>query len=219
MDNIDYILDENLESMQKQIKDIKIDEDFKVKLKNTLEENKDIKNTKIPIFKNINFRKWVAVVVCCLIIIGGGVFAKEIENIVLYKLSNVDKMAKEAIENGEAEYLNIEQVSDNGITIKPEYLIQKDNNTYITFDVDFKNPLKNSYIIGDNSILGTQKDNDKENKITASWFYGNNDGKTIFILKLEDLYFKNFEKINVIFESILINNKGAIPCNIEFEIK
>ena len=218
MDNIDYILDENLESMQKQIKDIKIDENFKVKLKNTLEENKDINNRKMPIFKNINFRKWVAVVACSLIIIGGGVFAKEIENIVLYKLSNVDKVAKEAIENGEAEYLNIEQVSNNGITIKPEYLIQKENNTYITFDVDFENSSNNLYIIGENSVLGVQKDNN-ENMISANWFYGNNDGKTILILKLEDLYFKNFEKINVLFKSILIKNKGAIPCNIEFEIK
>jgi hypothetical protein len=126
MGNLDEKIDESLNNMKSQIKNEKLSDDFKNNLIKEMNEYDEIQKT-----KKHHIPGWITAVACCTIVFTGYCIAGEFENVILKHLSNIDEIAKKAVEEGNVEYLDTDYVTDNGISIKADYLIHQDGNTYI----------------------------------------------------------------------------------------
>lgn len=135
MDELDKKIDESIKSMSNQIKEDKLSDEFKENLCKKLEENEKAKSKSIPRI-NINiYKTLIATFACLFIIIAGYSLADDFENIILKKFSNIDEIAKKAIEDGNVEYIDMDYVTDQGISIKADYLIREKDSLYVALEV------------------------------------------------------------------------------------
>lgn len=130
--------EEDLKEIKEKLHAEKPSDEFKQNLQAILEEelNKtsDKKERKFhfPIYA-----KKLAAVCACLIIFFSGcfTFADDIENVILELFGNTDKIIENAIVNGDYQKVNMEYIKDNDISIKIDYVVKKEKELYVVFDV------------------------------------------------------------------------------------
>ena len=180
----DIDLDEELKSINEQFMSVKLSDEFKENLCKKLEQSN---NTNI---KNIVFPKRLILVIACFVfvILGYG-FASDFENLTLKKLSNIDDIAKKAVEEGRVKYLEQDFIEDNGISIKADYVFEEENNLYVVLeakcDNDYKIYLYEYEIIDEKkSIVYSNINNTHlDSRINCSCHYSLEDN-SIFYLKM-----------------------------------
>ena len=129
---------EELDELKKANQEIKLDDEFKSSLKIKLDEEISKQEEKLNKKPKLNLlpRKLIPVTVCLFVLfVTMQTFADEIESLVKCVFSNVDETVEEAIANGNYQKIDMEYVEHDGISIKVDYIIQEDNNTYIAFNV------------------------------------------------------------------------------------
>ena len=131
MRDIDEKLDNTLNSMKNQINEEKLSDDFKEKLCKKLEESEEKTSNKSKIYFP---KSLIAVAACFVFVMISGSLAMEIDNVILKHFSNIDKVAKRAVEEGKVEYLNQDYVTDQGISIKADYMFQEDGDLYVVLE-------------------------------------------------------------------------------------
>ena len=129
---------EELDELKKANQEIKLDDEFKSTLKMKLDEEISKQEEKLNKKPKLNLlpRKLIPVTVCLFVLfVTIQTFADEIESLVKCVFSNVDDSVEEAIANGNYQKIDMEYVEHDGISIKVDYIIQENNNTYIAFNV------------------------------------------------------------------------------------
>lgn len=129
---------EELDELKKANQEIKLDDEFKSNLKMKLDEEISKQEEKLNKKPKLNLlpRKLIPVTVCLFVLfVTMQTFADEIESLVKCVFSNVDETVEEAIANGNYQKIDMEYVEHDGISIKVDYIIQENNNTYIAFNV------------------------------------------------------------------------------------
>lgn len=145
------------------IKKIKLNialENFKDDLKeeNTLEEKKH--------WMSWHIKKKVVTTICiCLIVITGGVFAKDVKNYVKNLFNNSNEAIDSAVENGYLQEEDTDYIYDKGIGIKVEKIVLDDLNLDISFGFEIKKENIKSIRLNDFVIK-----NDNEKVIYTSEF-------------------------------------------------
>lgn len=129
---------EELDELKKANQEIKLDDEFKASLKIKLDEEISKQEEKLNKKPKLNLipRKLIPVTVCLFVLfVTIQTFADEIESLVKCVFSNMDETVEEAIANGNYQKIDLEYVEHDGISIKVDYIIQENNNTYIAFNV------------------------------------------------------------------------------------
>lgn len=200
MSDIDEKLDNTLNSMKNQINEEKLSDDFKEKLCKKLEESEEKTSNK----SKMHFPKSLIAVAACFVFILGCGFAGELDNLVLKHFSNIDDVAKRAVEEGKVEYLNQDYVTDQGISIKADYMFQEDGDLYIVLEAKSDEKCKiymNEYEILDDNNMYLYKIRMGNNVISSNLFYSFEKDTVIYmkIKKLEKKGDMNCENINHIY--------------------
>lgn len=175
---------EELDELKKANQEIKLDDEFKSSLKIKLDEEISKQEEKLNKKPKLNLlpRKLIPVTVCLFVLfVTIQTFADEIESLVKCVFSNVDETVEEAIANGNYQKIDMEYVEHDGISIKVDYIIQENNNTYIAFNLLYEELY--DYI----NFMGIKLIDEEENEY-----------------KIENLY------INLIDENISKNNKYMV---------
>lgn len=139
---------EELDELKKANQEIKLDDEFKSSLKIKLDEEISKQEEKLNKKPKLNLlpRKLIPVTVCLVVLfVTMQTFADEIESLVKCVFSNVDESVEEAIANGNYQKIDMEYVEHDGISIKVDYIIQENNNTYIAFNVLTEKKMDNVY--------------------------------------------------------------------------
>lgn len=136
-------LDVEIELIKCKIREEDLQEDFKEKLENKLNnvcETKeyttieDIKNKKS--FKNRPYYCYkAAAVFICFVMFSSCAFAGGVGDWLKDMFSNVSEEMEVAYENGDIKEVNTEYQTYDGVSIKVDYISLKDDQLYITFDV------------------------------------------------------------------------------------
>ena len=141
--------EDEFEELKNKNQEIKLDEDFKANLKIKLDEEISRQEEKLNRKPNINLlpRKLIPVTACLFVLLATCcTFADEIESLVKGVFSNIDTTVEEAISKGNYQKIDMEYVEHDGISIKVDYIIQEDNNTYIAFNVMCDSELDKIYL-------------------------------------------------------------------------
>ena len=139
---------EELDELKNANQEIKLDDEFKASLKIKLDEEISKQEEKLNKKPKLNLipRKLIPVTVCLFVLfVTIQTFADEIESLVKCVFSNVDETVEEAIANGNYQKIDMEYVEHDGISIKVDYIIQENNNTYIAFNVLSDDEFDNIY--------------------------------------------------------------------------
>ena len=140
---------EELDELKKANQEIKLDDEFKSTLKMKLDEEISKQEEKLNKKPKLNLlpRKLIPVTVCLFVLfVTMQTFADEIESLVKCVFSNVDETVEEAIANGNYQKIDMEYVEHDGISIKVDYIIQENNNTYIAFNVKSSEEIDKVYL-------------------------------------------------------------------------
>lgn len=171
MSDTDEKLDNSLNSMKNQINEEKLSDDFKEMLCKKLEESEEKTSNK----SKIHFPKSLIAVTACFVFVLGCGFAGEFDNLILKHFSNIDEVAKRAVEEGKVEYLNQDYVTDQGISIKADYIFEQENDLYIVLEArnedGYKIYLDEYEIIGENGETLFNSDNYFTDRTVGNVFY------------------------------------------------
>ena len=208
MSDIDEKLDNTLNSMKNQINEEKLSDDFKEKLCKKLEESEEKTSNK----SKIHFPKSLIAVAACFVFILGCGFAGELDNLVLKHFSNIDEVAKRAVEEGKVEYLNQDYVTDQGISIKADYIFQEDGDLYVVLEAksDIADKIyMNRYGIVDDKNTYLYESEMNSNVVSISIFYSFENDTVIYlkVKKIEENDDVNYKNISYIFiKTIFLKN-------------
>lgn len=201
MSDIDEKLDNTLNSMKSQINEEKLSDDFKEKLCKKLEESEEKTSNK----SKMHFPKsLIAVAACFVFVMISGSLAMEIDNVILKHFSNIDKVAKRAVDEGKVEYLNQKYVTDQGISIKADYMFQEDGDLYIVLEAKIDNNYKiymNEYEVLDDNNTYLYSRGRNGNVISTNLYYSFENDTIIYIKirKIEESSNINYKNINHIY--------------------
>lgn len=123
--------EEDLENLKNKINSMTLSDEFKENLSKKLEMeyNKTSTRTWFAIPRQI-----VAACACC-ILLTGCVFAGSFGNVITNFFANTSKEMEQAIESGEVQYINMDYVERDGVSIKVDYAMAKNNSLYLVFNV------------------------------------------------------------------------------------
>lgn len=123
--------EEDLENLKNKINSMTLSDEFKENLSKKLEMeyNKTSTRTWFAIPRQI-----VAACACC-ILLTGCVFAGSFGNVITNFFANTSKEMEQAIESGEVQYINMDYVERDGVSIKVDYAMVKNNSLYLVFNV------------------------------------------------------------------------------------
>ena len=192
---------EELDELKKANQEIKLDDEFKSSLKIKLDEEISKQEEKLNKKPKLNLlpRKLIPVTVCLFVLfVTMQTFADEIESLVKCVFSNVDETVEEAIANGNYQKIDMEYVEHDGISIKVDYIIQEDNNTYIAFNVLLNKNVND--IRFENIIIC----NDDDNKYDIKELYVNIINKSV--LKNQKMVIYKINQSNMSIKKAVITN-------------
>ena len=201
MEEFDNNYKKDLDNMKRQIQEEKLSDNFKENLYKKMEQAEKA----VPKNNRIHFSKGlVAVLACFVFVLISASLAREIDNIVLNHFSNIDKIAKKAVDEGKVKYLNQDYVTDQGISIKAEYIFEENNNLYVVLDAKSENGnkiyLENFELINDDGIV-LYKNNISNGVITTNIFYSFENGTIVYIkiMNLKENEMVKYLQINKVF--------------------
>ena len=138
-DLIDNKINEDLKEIKEKLKAEKLSDEFKTNLKAKLQEelNKTEKSDNGKIIKFPNVTRKLAGLCACLVFLFSScfAFADDIENVILELFGKTDKIIANAIEEGNYKEIEMDYVEDQGVSIKVDYVVVKDDELYIAFDI------------------------------------------------------------------------------------
>ncbi len=217
--------EEDLIKLKNKINSMTLSDEFKENLSQKLDEEYNKVSTKKSFFIP---KQIIAVCICC-IFLTSCVFAGSIGNTITNLFANTSKEMEAAIESGELKKLDMDYVERDGISIKVDYAMVKEDTIYLVFDVlskeeitnvrftDFKIESENDEIIYD--VLDTGF-----NDIGMDYYVKRlNNMEIAFFLQLsniEDIQEDNNMKV-ILDEIIMINknNTKIVNNNWNFDFK
>ena len=226
--------EEDLKEIKEKLHAEKLSDEFKANLQARLEEELNKPSDKKE--RKIHFpavTKRLAAACACLIIFFSSciTFADDIENVIFRIFGNTDKVVEEAIANGNYKKIDMDYVEDNGVSIKIDYVVAKEEQLYIAFNIlskekfdeiyikDIKIEDQNDFIVYTNNggIQGVKVTFDEEN-------LNNNNSIIAYDIKSNNYDFEELkelkikcDKINVIKNEAEKNIKGLWEFKIEIK--
>lgn len=123
--------EQDLENLKNKINSMTLSDEFKENLSKKLEMEYSKTTTKTRFFVP---KQIVAACACC-ILLTGCVFAGSFGNVITNLFANTSKEMEQAIESGEVQYINMDYVERDGVSIKVDYAMAKDDALYLVFNV------------------------------------------------------------------------------------
>ena len=138
MDDLDKKLDDDIKKIKAKFNEFELSEDFKKQLKEKMDYEyykKPSKNSNLSKRKFV-FRKLIPSFACLILVFSTCfAFADNIEDWIMYRFSNTDKIVKQAIADGNYKEINMDYITENEISIKADYLVKDKNYIYITLNL------------------------------------------------------------------------------------
>lgn len=189
---------ETINKIKNKYKNVKLDEDFKINLAQKLDEEYNKSNLEIKEKKKSFVHQKLVAACACFVFIGGCVFASRMNNYSEYLVANTyQEFDENEIDFNELKEQNSETLEYNGISLKLNYALFKDDDLYLFFDLktdktfekiylyDFKVNNSNGKVIFSNSNLGSDE--------RYNLFQKFNDSNDVTLL----LKLKNLKNLNV----------------------
>lgn len=219
-------LDVEIEVLKCKIQEESLQEDFKKKLEEKLNNAcntkdyitmKDIKKKKI--LTRPYFCQKAAAAFACFIMFSSCAFAGGVGDWIKEMFSNVDQNLEIAYENGDVKEIETEYQTYDGVSVKVDYISLKDNELYLVFNVKTEEEFDRLYlekiVIEDengntifNSIESTNevKCSKKEKRIDIN-------NSSIFYTILNNETFETLKSINIKIEEIELVKKDSADKN------
>lgn len=231
-------LDVEIELIKCKIREEDLQEDFKEKLENKLNnvcETKeyttieDIKNKKS--FKNRPYYCYkAAAVFICFVMFSSCAFAGGVGDWLKEMFSNVSEEMEVAYENGDIKEVNTEYQTYDGVSVKVDYVSLKDDQLYVTFNVktedEYDTTTINELIIEDEQGKEIFNINSKENNNCNIKTKGiNQKNRLIFVvISGENKEFSIIDTIKIKISNINIGNENDLKdlhgdWNFEIDLK
>ena len=190
---------ETIDKIKNKYKNIKLDEEFKINLAQKLDEEYNKSNSEIKKKKKSFVHQKLVAACACFVFIGGCVFASRMNNHSEYLVANTyQEFDENEIDFNELKEQNSETLEYNGISLKLNYALFKDDDLYMFFDLktdktfekiyfnDLKISNSNGKVIFSNTKLGSDE--------RYNLFQKFNDSNNVtLLLKLENLKNLNTE--------------------------
>ena len=190
---------ETINKIKNKYKNVKLDEDFKINLAQKLDEEYNKANSEIKKKKKSFVHQKLVAACACFVFIGGCVFASRMNNHSEYLVANTyQEFDENEIDFSELKEQNSETLEYNGISLKLNYALFKDDDLYMFFDLktdktfekiylyDFKVSNSNGKVIFNNRNLRDGEKYDVFQKF-------NDSNNVTLLLKLENLKNLNIE--------------------------
>lgn len=123
--------EEDLNRLKNKINSMSLSDDFKEELSRKL----DAEYNKTDTRRHFSFPKQIIAAFACCIVLTSCVFADSIGNVITIFFANTSKEMEQALENGEMQKIDMEYVERDGVSIKVDYAMVKEDSIYLVFDV------------------------------------------------------------------------------------
>lgn len=123
--------EEDLIKLKNKINSMTLSDEFKENLSKKL----DMEYEKIPDKKHFFIPKQLVAACACCIVLTSCVFADSIGSAITNLFANTSKEMEAAIESGELQSLNMDYVERDGVSIKIDYAMAKDDSLYLVFNI------------------------------------------------------------------------------------
>lgn len=199
--------DENIENIKNKLNNIKLDDEFKSKLDERLNEEYYKETTKK---KKFYFPKQVVAACACLVVLSSCAFADQIDSFVDNLFSNKYQEFEDGVSLEELNKIDMEYIENNGVSIKIDYVMQKEDSLYLVFNVFTEKEFDRVYI-GGFQILDENKEEiyKEQNNDFRYEFFGENKNNELIFLKINKLS-KEYSNLNVIINKMAIKNENEI---------
>lgn len=206
-DDFDKELDKELEEIKNKMNNITLDEDFKIKLKNRLDEEWNAQNNTRT--KKLYIPQKLVAACACFILLTSTVFADQIGGFIDNLFANTYREFEDGVSMEEMKKIEMDYVEHDGVSIKVDYAMKTEDSLYLVFNVLAEEEFDEIYIdiVKDLKIANQYNDtlyNLEKVDISSSYKLLNNRNKIIFIRV------SNISKLNIYFNEILINIKKII---------
>lgn len=215
-------LDVEIEVLKCKIQEENLQEDFKEKLEEKLNNAcntkdyitmEDIKKKKI--LTRPYFCQKAAAAFACFIMFSSCAFAGGVGDWIKEMFSNVDQNLEVAYENGDVKEIETEYQTYDGVSVKVDYISLKDNELYLVFNVkteeEYKKVSINKFVIeNDEKVELFNADSDESNECNIKTKAMDTTNKLIFLT----IYNSNFDYIETMNTlNIKISSIGMVNKN------
>lgn len=219
--------EEDLAKLKDKINSMTLSDEFKDNLVKKL----DMEYERMPEKKRFFIPKQIVAVFACCVLITGCACAGRIGDTITNLFANTSKEFEQAIESGEMKSLNTDYVERDGLSIKIDYAMVKDDSLYLVLNVsneeifDYVNYMK--FIIqneNDEILYNTDDVNFRDVQIYYNTKSLSNKEAIVFLKLTNIKNIQNFNNLNIIFNQVTLSNSDAsynntISNNWNFDLK
>lgn len=123
--------EEDLNRLKNKINSMSLSDDFKEELSRKL----DAEYNKTDTRRHFSFPKQIVAAFACCIVLTSCVFADSIGNVISNFFANTSTEMEQALENGEMQKIDMEYVERDGVSIKVDYAMVKEDSVYLVFNI------------------------------------------------------------------------------------
>lgn len=196
--------DENIEKVKDKLNNMKLDDEFKATLNAKLNEEFNNETSKK---KKFYFPKQFVAACACFVLLSSCAFADQIGSFVDNLFSNTYQEFEDGVSIEDLQEIDMEYVEHDGVSIKIDYAMQKDDSLYLVFNVLAEEEF-DKICFGGFQILDANKKEEVFNVQNNNYHYEfkrKSSNNELILLKIDKLS-KNPSKLNVIINKIAIEN-------------
>lgn len=217
--------EEDLIKLKNKINSMTLSDEFKENLSKKL----DMEYERMPDKKPFLWAKQIVAACACCIVLTSCVLADSIGNVITNFFSNTSKEMEAAIESGELQSLNMDYVERDGVSIKVDYAMVKDDSLYLVFNVLSEEEIEKvrftdfSINSEDSGLLYDKQDMHFRDVNIDYHIKRLKDKEIIFFLELSNIKnIQNYSNIKVLINEIIIissNKTSTINNTWNFDIE
>lgn len=125
--------DENIRSIKNKVNNIELDEEIKKNLEEQL--NEEFYSSKTKEKRKFYIPKQIVAACLCIVLLSSCTFADQIGDFVTNLFSNTYQEFEDGVSTEDLQKIDMDYVEHDGISIKIDYAMQKDDSLYLVFDI------------------------------------------------------------------------------------
>lgn len=136
--------DENIRSIKNKVNNIELDEEIKKNLEEQL--NEEFYSSKTKEKRKFYIPKQIVAACLCIVLLSSCTFADQIGDFVTNLFSNTYQEFEDGVSTEDLQKIDMDYVEHDGISIKIDYAMQKDDSLYLVFDILAEDEIKEVYL-------------------------------------------------------------------------